>query len=55
MSGADPVQVAQRLVIERHAFGGQVLPQVSDGAGPGDEQHVESQLQQPLERDLRPA
>jgi hypothetical protein len=31
--GADAVQVAQRLVIERHAFGGQVLPQVGDGAG----------------------
>ncbi len=32
VSGADAVQVAQRLVIERHAFGGQVLPQVGGGA-----------------------
>ena len=38
VSGADAVQVAQRLVIKRHAFGGQVLPQVGNAAGPGDEQ-----------------
>ena len=36
-SGGNAVQCAQRLVIERHAFGGQVLPQVGNGAGPGDE------------------
>jgi len=36
-SGANAVQRAQRLVVETHAFGGQVLPQVGDGASPGDE------------------
>jgi hypothetical protein len=36
-SGANGVQRAQRLVVEPHAFGGQVLPQVGDGASPGDE------------------
>lgn len=47
------VQVALRLVIERQAFAGQVLPQVGDGAGPGDEQHVGGQLQRLLQSDLR--
>jgi Amidohydrolase len=39
---AHAVQLAQRLLIERHALGGQVLPQVGDRAGAGDEQHVGS-------------
>src|SRR5215471_16323667 len=30
----DGIQDAQRLVVELHAFGGHVFPQVSDGAGP---------------------
>jgi uncharacterized membrane protein YbhN (UPF0104 family) len=53
VSGADGVEVAQRLVIEHHAFGGQVFPQMGGRAGSGDEQHVGGQLQQPLECDLR--
>src|SRR5260370_14953772 len=34
------VQVAQRLVIESHAFGGQVFQQLGYIVGPGDERHV---------------
>src|ERR1039457_296680 len=47
------VQLAQRLVIERDAFGGQVLPQVSDRSRPRDEEHIGGQLQKPLECGLR--
>jgi hypothetical protein len=37
------VQIAQRLVIERQASGGQIYPQAGDRAGPGDEQHIGGQ------------
>jgi len=50
--GGNAIQFAKRLVIEGYAFGGQVLPQVGHGAGPGDQQHVGGQLQQPLQCDL---
>jgi p-hydroxybenzoate 3-monooxygenase len=39
---ADAIQLAQRLLIERHVFGGQVLLEVGDRAGPRDEQDVGS-------------
>lgn len=46
--GQPPSQFGQRIVVERNFFRSQVLMEVSDGAGTGDEQHVGGKLEQPL-------
>jgi FMN-dependent dehydrogenase len=52
-SCADVGQDAQGLLIQRHVLGGEVFPQVSGGAGAGDQHHVGRQLQQPPQCHLR--